>query len=145
MFEHLLVPIDGSDLSQRAMDASIELARKLGARITGFIAEPFATPPPGIGMAYLDAVKKHDKSAFAHAEGVLSAFAARCAEAGVAFTPHATQAGQIDDAILAAAAKHGCDMIVMVTHGRSALGELMWGSHAKTLLSRSRLPLLVLH
>ena len=49
-------------------------------------------------------------------------FAARCAEAGVAFTPHATQAGQIDDAILAAAAKHGCDMIVILVDNGSTDG-----------------------
>ena len=145
MFEHLLVPIDGSELSERAMSASIELARKLGARITGFIVEPFATPPPGIGMVYAQVVEQHDTAASAHADKVLSGFKARCAEAGVHFTPHATQAGQIDDAILAAAQECGCDMIVMVTHSRGALGELMWGSHAKTLMSRSKLPLLVLH
>lgn len=145
MFEHLLVPIDGSELSERAMSASIELARKLGARITGFIVEPFAMPPAGIGMAYLEAVQQHDAAAAAHAEKVLSGFAARCAEAGVPFKPQATQAGKIDDAIVAAAQESGCDMIVMVTHGRGALGELMWGSHAKTLISRSKLPLLVLH
>lgn len=145
MFEHLLVPIDGSALSERAMSASIELARKLGARITGFIVEPFATPPPGIGMAYSQVVQQHDAIALAHADKVLSGFKARCAEAGVPFTPHATQAGKIDDAIIAAAQQHGCDMIVMATHGRGALGELMWGSYAKTLMSRSKLPLLVLH
>ena len=34
MYEHLLVPVDGSDLTDRAMESSIALARKLGARIT---------------------------------------------------------------------------------------------------------------
>lgn len=145
MFEHLLVPVDGSALSERAMSASIELARKLGARITGFIVEPLATPPPGIGQAYAQVVQQHDAAASAHAETVLAGFKARCDEAGVPFTPQAKLAGQIDDAILAAAKDNGCDMIVMVTHGRGTLGELMWGSHAKTLMTRSKLPLLVLH
>jgi len=145
MYERLLVPVDGSELSERAIGASIELARKLGASITGFIAEPYAAPPPGIGLGYSTAVKQHDAAAQAHSSGVLTSFAARCAEAGVAFTAHATQASHVDDAIIEAAREHDCDMIVMVTHGRGALGELMWGSHAKNLLSRCKLPLLVLH
>ena len=40
MYQHLFVPVDGSELSQRAMDGSIELAKQLGARITGFVVEP---------------------------------------------------------------------------------------------------------
>ena len=145
MYEHLLVPVDGSELSDRAMTASIELARKLGARITGFIAEPFATPPPGVGLGYGSAVRQHDQVVQAHARGVLSKFEQLCGEAGVLFAPHITQASHIDEAIIDAARARGCDMIVMVTHGRGALGELMWGSHTKNLLSRCKVPLLVLH
>jgi len=145
MYEHLLVPVDGSELSDRAMAASIELARKLGARITGFIAEPFATPPPGIGLGYGAAVTQQDQTAQGHARTVLSRFERLCDEAGVAFAPCTTQASHIDDAIIDAAREKGCDMIVMVTHGRGVLGELMWGSHAKNLLSRCKVPLLVLH
>lgn len=145
MFEHLLVPIDDSALSERAMEASIELARKLGARITGFTVVPYEMPPLGVGMSYTQLTRQSDALAQEHATKVLAAFEARCTAAGVTFKAHATQAGAIDDAILAAAEECGCDMIVMVTHGRGALGELMWGSHTKTLLSRSTLPLLVLH
>jgi nucleotide-binding universal stress UspA family protein len=36
-------------------------------------------------------------------------------------------------------------MIVMVTHGRGVFGELLFGSHTKKLLARTKLPLLVLH
>jgi nucleotide-binding universal stress UspA family protein len=145
MYEHLLVPVDGSELSDRAMTASIELARKLGARITGFMAEPFATPPPGIGLGYGAAVTQHDQAAQGHTRTVLARFEQLCAEAGVAFESYATQASHIDDAIIDAARDKGCDMIVMATHGRGALGELMWGSHTKNLLSRCKVPLLVLH
>jgi nucleotide-binding universal stress UspA family protein len=145
MYEHLLVPVDGGELSERAMTASIELARKLGARITGFIAEPFAAPSPGIGLGYGAAVTQHDKAAQGHANEVLSRFASRCLEADVPFTPYTTQAVHVDDAIIEAAREQQCDMIVVVTHSRGALGEMMWGSHAKNLISRCKLPLLVLH
>jgi len=145
MYEHLLVPVDGSELSDRAMAASIELARKLGARITGFIAEPFAAPPPGIGLGYGAAVTQHDHAVQTHANQVLSRFEQQCREVGVAFTAYTTQAALVEDAIIDAARDRDCDLIVMVTHGRGALGELMWGSHTKNLLSRCKVPLLVLH
>ncbi len=145
MYEHLLVPVDGGELSDRAMSASIELARKLGAKISGFIAEPFATPPPGIGLGYGAAVTQHDRVVQSHAQAVLARFGRLCGEAGVPFAPYCTQASHIDDAIIEAARELGCDMIVMVTHTRGALGELMWGSHTKNLLSRCQVPVLVLH
>ena len=76
---------------------------------------------------------------------MLARFEQRAAEAGVSFTSHYTQSNNIEDAILAAAAERGCDLIVMATHGRSGFGELLWGSHTKNLVSRATVPLLVLH
>ena len=145
MYEHLLVPVDGSELSDRAMTSSVELARRLGAKLTGFIAEPFAAPSSGASPHYGATVTQHDQAAQNHAHGVLAQFERLCLAAGVPFTPFITQTSQVEDAIIEAARTQGCDMIVMVTHGRGALGELMWGSLTKNLLSRCKLPLLVLH
>jgi nucleotide-binding universal stress UspA family protein len=63
----------------------------------------------------------------------------------VPFTGHFVASGAVDDAITGEAEKAGCDMIVMVTHGRGALGEFLFGSHTKHVISRSKLPVLVLH
>ena len=51
---------------------------------------------------------------------------------------------EVDEAIAETAQRQGCDLIVMVTHGRHGLSELVYGSHAKGVLSRSKLPLLIL-
>jgi nucleotide-binding universal stress UspA family protein len=53
--------------------------------------------------------------------------------------------GARDAAIVELARELDCDMIVMVTHGRGAFGELLFGSHTKNVLSKSNIPLLVLH
>lgn len=147
MYEHLLVPVDGSEISERAMSASIELALKLGARITGFVAEPDDTLPavgrhPSVMMRELEHA---EAAAAAHANQVLKAFAERAAAAGVTFAGHYVRTTQVDEAIVHAAEEKHCDMIVMVTHGRGAFGELLFGSHTKNVLSRCKLPLLVLH
>jgi len=129
MFKRLLVPVDGGELSGRAMRASIDLASGLGASIVGFIAEPFASL---------------DSAAFAHAHGVLAQFERLAAEAGVAFASHSTQASHIDAAILDAAHEHRCDLIVMSTHGRGALERWLRGSCTTQVAARCRLSLLVL-
>ncbi|MCU0813332.1 MAG: universal stress protein [Burkholderiaceae bacterium] len=65
--------------------------------------------------------------------------------AGVPFEGHFEQAPLVDQAIVDAAEAKGCDLILMVTHGRGAFGEFLFGSHTKAVLARSKLPLLVLH
>jgi nucleotide-binding universal stress UspA family protein len=147
MFQHILVPLDGTELSQRAAQMSLELARKLGARITGFVAEPLP-PLPNMGShsaTYARQSDEHLARTEAHAQAVLARFKAQAQAEGVAFDGQYKCTDTVDDAIVAAATEYGCDMIVMVTHGRGAFGELLFGSHTKNVLSRCKLPLLVLH
>ncbi len=147
MYQHLLVPIDGSELFERASEASLELARKVGAQVTGFVVEPFP-PLPDLGshpVAYGREADEHLVRTEAHAHEVLGQFAARAAAQGVPFEGRFKRTDSVDDAILDAAAEYGCDVIVMVTHGRGVFGELLFGSHTKNLLARTKLPLLVLH
>jgi nucleotide-binding universal stress UspA family protein len=147
MYQRLLVPVDGSELSARAMQKSIELARQLGAAITGFVAEPVGpSPSPGVSARAHDAVVSvHEEQAAEHARRVLRRFEQQAHRSGVAFSGEFSHAHNVDVAIAHAAEQHHCDMIVMVTHGRGSFGELLFGSHTKAVMQRSRLPLLVLH
>jgi nucleotide-binding universal stress UspA family protein len=147
MYRHLLVPVDGSDLSDRAIEGSIALAQQLGAAITGFVAEPLAPLPSSNqppSLARREALE-HDAITESHAREILERFESRAREAGVPFTGRHSQAPRVDRAIIAEAEAQGCDMIVMVTHGRGAFGEFLFGSQTKAVLSGSKLPLLVLH
>ncbi|HTP70602.1 MAG TPA: universal stress protein [Burkholderiaceae bacterium] len=147
MYKNLLVPVDGSDLAERAMRESIALASQLGAAIVGFVVEP-DMPLPNVGTqpgAYARQRDAHEQRTDTHAHEVLARFGALASEAGVAFRGrHATTDG-IDVAIVEVARELDCDMIVMVTHGRGAFAELLFGSHTKNVLAKSKIPLLVLH
>ncbi|HMC16862.1 MAG TPA: universal stress protein [Albitalea sp.] len=146
MVEHLLVPVDVGPLGERAFVPSIELARQLGAAITGFVVEPFGAAPVPKGSAPLAVdTPRTDAGLQAHAHAVLARFEGLAREAGVPFHSAATQAVEVSEAILAAAREHGCDMIVMVTHGRGLLAELLWGSNTRKVVAQTRLPVLVLH
>jgi nucleotide-binding universal stress UspA family protein len=147
MYKHLLVPIDGSTLSERAAQTSLGLAAQLGARITAFVAEPLPPMPTEGGnlMAYAHDVDAHRVRTEEHAKATLASFAAQAAAAGVAFQGEFRRVSSVDDAIIEAATSFGCDLVVMVTHGRSTFGELLFGSHTKSVISRIQLPVLVLH
>lgn len=147
MYQHLFVPVDGSELSQRAMAGSIALAKQLGARITGFVVEPEMALSETSHNAQLFAqhMQQHEASNEAHAAKLLAQFEQQASEAGVAFQGLHLTAGGIDNAIIDEADKAGCDMIVMVTHGRGPVGEFLFGSHTKKVIARSKLPVFVLH
>ena len=143
--QRILVPVDGSDLTERAIEASIGLAARLGATIVGFIAEPrrgFGRGAPGL-------LERDPQDPESTSEGrareVLARFAQAAQAAQVPFEGVVDQVPRIHRAIVAAAESHGCDMIVMVTHGRGAFGEFLFGSQTKAVLAGTRLPLLVLH
>ena len=146
MYKNLLVPVDGSELSDRAMQASIDLARQLGAAIVGFVAEP-DMPLPNVGTqptAYARQREVHEQRTDGHALEVLARFGEMARAAGVAFSGRHALTDTVDTSIANLARELDCDMIVMVTHGRGAFGELLFGSHTKNVLAKSTIPLLVL-
>jgi nucleotide-binding universal stress UspA family protein len=147
MYRSILVPVDGSELSERAIEASVKLARALGASITGFVAEPIMPmlTDPRLGARFDDEIREHEAMSAAHARQVLDRFEARAREAGVPFEGYFDQVPRIDRAIIEAAESRGCDLILMVTHGRGAFGEFLFGSQTKAVLAGCKLPLLVLH
>ncbi len=148
MYEHLLVPVDGSELSHKAIAHSIGLAKMLGASITGFTAEP---PLPVLvveqaAVAYdVATFQDHEKRCEAHAREILEAFAAKAKEAGVHFDGQFMITDNVQQGIVDTAQRQGCDLIVMATHGRHGLDALIHGSLAKSVLAHSQLPLLILH
>ncbi len=145
MYKRILVPVDGNELTDRAIASSIDLARQLGAAITGFVAEPLLPVPPGprSQAIFEEDVREHDQMTAAHAQQVLDKFAAAATAAGVSFEGYHDQVPRVDRAIIEAAESRGCDMILMVTHGRGAFGEFLFGSQTKAVLAGCRLPLLV--
>lgn len=147
MFKHLFVPVDGSELSLRAMESSITLARSLGATITGFVVEsdiPLAAVSAS-PTVFVKQIEAHEARTEAHAHKVLDAFAERAKAAGVPFQSEYRRSDQTDAVIAEVADIVQADLIVMVTHGRGVFGEMLFGSHTKNVMSRTKVPLLVLH
>ncbi len=146
MYKRVLLPIDGSELSTKAIRQAVAFAADARAEVIGLFAAPGYHP-----VVYEDFVppdfmspEQHKASAKKRAERILSPLARACEKAGV---PCRTRY-VIDDnpyaAIIAAAKKDKCDLIVMASHGRRGLSGLLLGSETTKVLTHSTIPVLVL-
>ena len=142
MYKHLLVPTDGSKLSDQAVKEASALASTLGAKVTLFHVAPMQIWPVYAESALVVQYSEADfrVETRRNAELVLEKAAKR---AGM---PVATQFVLSDlphDAIVKAAAKFKCDLIVMASHGRRGLSGFLLGSETQKVLTHSRVPVLV--
>lgn len=151
MYQHILVPTDGSDLSARAVAEAIKLARCTGARLTALNVMPQYLPPyyaeaammaPGaIESAY--SLETFEKETAATSQKALEDAKSAGAGAGVTLATVSERSDSPADCILATAAKQGCDAIVMASHGRRGLQALLLGSETTKVLTHGKLPVLV--
>jgi nucleotide-binding universal stress UspA family protein len=146
MFKRILVPVDGTEATEQVVHAGIELARQLQASITCFLTEP-ALPseltPHGGFPAVEDAVE-HAPEMLARAHQLLRQFEDRARATGVACSAVIEQGSRSDKALMAAAEACGCDLMLMVSTGRGAFGEALFGSQTKAVLAGCKLPMLLL-
>lgn len=145
MYRHILVPIDDSDLSARAITTAIALAQAVGAKLTGVYAVPEYIPPVDamVPVYQFPSPDEYAKQAAVEAEVVLKDFAEACRKASIAFeTTHGIDSHPYR-LILATAKARGCDLICMSSHGRRGISALLLGSETQKVLTHTDLPVLV--
>jgi nucleotide-binding universal stress UspA family protein len=145
MYQHLLVPTDGSKLSDKAVKHAISLAGALQARITAFyVAPPYPVPyyPEGVVVETMSN-KDYQKAVAEQATRILSRVEKLAAAQQIACASGHVIADAPWEAILAAARKYRCDAIVMASHGRRGLAGLILGSETQKVLTHSKLPVVV--
>jgi nucleotide-binding universal stress UspA family protein len=142
MFKRILVPTDGSDITAKAIDTAIALAKSLGAQLhTISVKEPFPysaisemqpTPP----QEFFDA---QERIAANRVQAVVEASRL----AGVACEPLTVEALHPWEAIIDHAKHTQCDLLVMASHGRRGVTALLLGSETQKVLTHSKIPVLV--
>lgn len=131
----VLVPLDGSELAERALPYAAGLVRALGGELLLVRAAPVrASEADGINWG---------TSAYARGEAELEAVAERLRAAGIRVQTHVALGMSAAAAILAAAGEQRADLVVMSTHGRSGLGRVLYGSVADEVLRGSDVPVLL--
>jgi nucleotide-binding universal stress UspA family protein len=143
VYKRILIPTDGSEASQRAILASVDFAREVGADIVGLTATP-EFRVLSADSAMLEATpEQFAASCEARARHLLADVDSAAREAGV---PCRLEHAVDDDpytAIIDTARRLGCDLIAMASHGRHGLKGLLLGSETQKVLVHSSIPVLV--
>jgi nucleotide-binding universal stress UspA family protein len=145
MFNNICFPTDGSELSDKATATVIDLARKHGGSIVAVsVLQPYPFLPLGdTGVAIPD-MGVYETRMMDITKDNVNKVAAAARAAGVPCETVTSMAGSPYEAIVEAAQKHGCDAIVLASHGRKGLNKLFLGSETQKVLAHTTLPVLVL-
>ena len=142
MYKRILVSTDGSDISQKAAQSAVALARSMGAELfTISVKEPFpysaiSEMQPVPPQEFFDA---QERIAVKHLDQVKAA----CAAAGVECHAATVEAAHPWEAIIDFGKDQGADLIVMASHGRRGVAALLLGSETQKVLTHSTVPVLV--
>ncbi len=142
MYTHILVPTDGSVLSEKAITAAIELAKKLHAQLTAMtVMEPWGTDGRHIDLEEAHEVYRDRAGEIARKRLEVAVLAAKAA--GVPIDTETVFSEQPWEAIIQTAEARGCDLIQMASHGRRGFKALVLGSETTKVLTHSKIPVLV--
>jgi nucleotide-binding universal stress UspA family protein len=142
MFNHILVPVDGSTTSQLAVDKAIGLAKAFGSRVTTiFVIDPY--PFTGVGTDFSYGQAEYLSAATAEANAAIKAAKEQFEAAGVSVETSVVESHATWRGVVQAAESAQADLIVMGSHGRSRLEKLVLGSVTQAVLSHTHLPMLV--
>ncbi|MEJ2205339.1 MAG: universal stress protein [Gemmatimonadota bacterium] len=147
MLQSLLVPLDGSEFSERTLPLARGLAKATGASL--HLAHVHVSHPPdhflsntqfhyeGLDMEEYDARHKREERNY------LAEWESRLARD--ATVDSALLEGQVAEEIAEYAQRIGADMVLMTTHGHTGVSRMWLGSVADALVRQTTLPLLVIH
>jgi nucleotide-binding universal stress UspA family protein len=143
MYKNVLIPTDGSPLSDMAIRHGMALAKAVGARTTVLTVSlpfhSFAVDP----VMLSESPARYEQDCEALAKKTLDLARAEAGLVGVPCeTLHVTQA-QPYQAIVDTAQTKGCDLICMSSHGRRGVSALVLGSETNKVLTHSKIPVLV--
>ena len=142
MFNHILVPVDGSPTAQLAVDKVIGLARAFGSQVSAiFVIDPY--PFAGVGTDFSYGQAEYLSAATAEASAAIKATQAAFDIAGLKVDASVVESHTPWRGIVEAAESTQSDLIVMGSHGRSGLEKLVLGSVTQAVLAHTRLPVLV--
>ncbi len=141
IFNHILVPYDGSDPSARALDKAIHIA-KLDPATELTVAHVINLQPIVVSdmtFAQPDAYQEQVKE-----QGNLIIERVKSMTGDVPTTNVVVLAGSPSEAIVDYAENSNCDLIIMGSRGLSSLKEFMVGSVSHNVILHSRIPVMIM-
>ncbi len=143
MYKHILIATDGSELAQKAVGQGLALARALDAKVLAItVTEPWASVVSG-EMTFAFPVDEYEKNAAANASTVLASATDIARKVGVTCETLHVKDRYPADGIVETAKAHGCDLIIMASHGRRGVSRMLLGSEANKVVALSTMPVLI--
>jgi nucleotide-binding universal stress UspA family protein len=143
MFKTILIPTDGSALSENAVKQALQFAKSINAKVVGFhCMEPYHVFAVDAEMLS-DTREVYERDAKLLSARYLAKMEDMARTAGV---PCECVSGKDDypwQAIANTAQSKNCDLIAMASHGRRGLQGLLLGSQATHVLTHSKIPVLI--
>jgi nucleotide-binding universal stress UspA family protein len=143
MFTHILIPIDGSDLSRKALLYGVEIARENKSRLTVLTVRP----PYVVGsidmIGVIGGQDEFEAETRRYADNALEQAKMAAQAAGVPIETVQAIGDQPYREIIECAHANRCDLIVMASHGRRGVSALLLGSETVKVLTHSQVPVLV--
>jgi nucleotide-binding universal stress UspA family protein len=142
MFQHILLPLDGSATASAALEKAIGIAKAFGSTVTPiYVIDPYPFTAAGADLGF--GQEQYFNAANADASAAIAAAQERFNEAGITVQPRVIEAHAIWRGILDTAHSLGADLIVMGSHGRRGLEKLVLGSVAQSVLAHADISTLV--
>ena len=142
MFKHILVPVDGSDTSMKAVAKAAALAKTFGSTVTAlYVIDPY--PFTGVGADFAYGQAQYLSAATAEANQSLEAAKKALEEAGVTVSTMVGEGHAVHEGIERVQRSVGADLVVMGSHGRRGLEKLVLGSVTQRVLGVVHVPVLV--
>ena len=141
MFKKILLATDGSELSNKAIQSTLQFAKEHGSKVVGFsVATIYPYYPvyggEGINSEFVAAINKE-------AAKNVQQISVAAASLGVDVEVHVVEGVNPHEEIIKAADKYQCDAIFMASNGRKGLDKLFLGSEAQKVLVQSKLPVTI--
>jgi nucleotide-binding universal stress UspA family protein len=143
MYERILVPVDGSDTSNRGLQEAIRLSKALGGelRLVHIVDDSPLALNPEAGIAAAPLVADFAQAGRSILEEARQVVQAEGIEPTVVL--HENFTGQIAELIVEEARKSRAEIIVMGTHGRRGVRHAVLGSDAEAVVQRADVPVLL--
>jgi nucleotide-binding universal stress UspA family protein len=143
MYKHILIPTDGSELSRKAIDHGIALAKSVNGKVTAVtVTVPFHVFSIEPGTA-ANTPERYEKNASDMAAKDLGVAKEAAKASGISCDTVRVEHESPYRAIIDTAAQKACDLIVMASHGRRGISAIVLGSETVKVLTHSAVPVLV--
>ena len=142
MYKRILVPTDGSELSDRAIQGAAQFAKPLGAELVILtVMEPYSYT--NLSEYRPESIEQYDERMTEVARVRLEVAAEKCRALGVKCTTVQVKSFSPAEAIIEQTKRYNCDVVFMARHGRQGFSAVLLGSETQKVLTHSQIPVMV--